>query len=74
MIVCLCHRVTDRDIAREAAAGCPSFEVLQEELRVGTACGACVDCAHETFHAHAAGACHGCDGAARRGGTSVLVA
>jgi len=51
MIVCICHRVSDRDIVREAHAGCASFEELQESLLVGTACGACLDCAHETFHA-----------------------
>lgn len=54
MIVCLCHRVSDRDIAREAQGGCGSFEQLQEQLRVGTACGACEDCARQTFEAHAA--------------------
>jgi bacterioferritin-associated ferredoxin len=53
MIVCLCHRVSERDIAREAAAGCGSFEQLQDQLRVGTACGACTDCAREAFDAHA---------------------
>jgi len=51
MIVCICHRVSDRDIAREAQAGCASFEALQDELRVGTRCGACTDCARKTFAA-----------------------
>ncbi|HEU6456237.1 MAG TPA: (2Fe-2S)-binding protein, partial [Roseateles sp.] len=45
MIVCVCHRVSDRDIAVAASSGCPSFEALQDDLRVGTACGACRDCA-----------------------------
>ncbi|MFG6416006.1 bacterioferritin-associated ferredoxin [Roseateles sp. DC23W] len=49
MIVCVCHRVSDRDIAIAASAGCPSFEALQEDLRVATACGACHDCACEVF-------------------------
>lgn len=49
MIVCVCHRVTDRDIAREAHTGCPSFDQLQDELRVGTGCGACIECAQEVF-------------------------
>lgn len=49
MIVCVCHRVSDRDIGRAAREGCPDFESLQDELRVGTACGACLDCARETF-------------------------
>lgn len=49
MIVCLCHRVSDHAIAREARSGCASFEALQESLRVATACGACSDCAREVF-------------------------
>jgi bacterioferritin-associated ferredoxin len=53
MIVCVCHRVSDRDIARHAAAGCPSFEVMQDDLRVATACGACHDCAREVWDQHA---------------------
>ncbi len=51
MIVCVCHRVSDRDIARAAREGCASFDELQHELAVGTACGACHDCAHDTFQA-----------------------
>lgn len=49
MIVCVCHRVSDRDIAIAASSGCPSFEALQEDLCVATACGACHDCAREVF-------------------------
>ena len=52
MIVCVCWRVSDRDIEREARSGCPSFDALQDELQVGTACGACMDCARKTFDAH----------------------
>ena len=51
MIVCVCHRVSDRDIEREVRHGCASFEELQDELRVATACGRCHDCAHDTFDA-----------------------
>lgn len=49
MIVCLCHRVSERDIAREVGSGCPSFDALQESTRVGTGCGACLDCARDTW-------------------------
>jgi bacterioferritin-associated ferredoxin len=52
MIVCICHRVSDRDIAHAASAGCASFDDLQDELRVGLGCGACHDCARDTFDAH----------------------
>ncbi len=53
MIVCICHRVSDRDIAQAAREGCASFDDLQFELLVATACGACHDCARQTFEAHA---------------------
>jgi len=53
MIVCICHRISDRDIAQAAREGCASFEDLQDELCVATACGACHDCARNTFHEHA---------------------
>lgn len=49
MIVCVCHRVSDRDIAIAASSGCPNFEALQDDLLVGTACGACRDCACAVF-------------------------
>ena len=67
MIVCICHRVSDRDIAREVRSGCADFASLQDELRVGTGCGACLEHAEATFLEHAAGACGGCPGAARCG-------
>jgi bacterioferritin-associated ferredoxin len=51
VIVCVCHRVSDRDIEREVRHGCASFDELQDDLRVGTACGTCTDCARDTFDA-----------------------
>ena len=53
MIICICHRVSDHDIARAARQGCPGFDELQLELSVATSCGKCHDCAHATFHRHA---------------------
>lgn len=49
MIVCLCHRVSDRDIRRAVAEGTRNFDLLQDETRVASACGACQDCAREVF-------------------------
>ena len=49
MIVCVCHRVSDRHIACAVREGCSSFVELQDELRVGTGCGACRDHARGTF-------------------------
>lgn len=54
MIVCICHRVSDRDIARAARQGCANFDELQQALSVATACGRCLDCARDTFHHHTA--------------------
>jgi len=51
VIVCVCHRVSDRDIEREVRHGCASFDELQDELRVATACGRCRECAMDTFEA-----------------------
>lgn len=58
MIVCICHRVSESQIAVHAQAGCSSFEDLQDDLRVATGCGACLDCARSTFDA-ARSACPG---------------
>ena len=52
MIVCVCNNVSDRDIAREAATGCPSFGQLQMRTGVAAGCGACHDCARQTFAEH----------------------
>ena len=49
MIVCLCHRVSDRDIHAAVRAGTTCFEVLQDDLRVASSCGCCRDCAKEVF-------------------------
>jgi len=49
MIVCLCHRVSDRDIAAAVQCGTRCFEVLQDDLRVASSCGRCHDCAREVF-------------------------
>jgi bacterioferritin-associated ferredoxin len=45
MIVCLCHAVSERDIARAASEGASTLTHLSERLNLGTCCGACRDCA-----------------------------
>lgn len=49
MIVCVCRRVSDRDIQREAQTGCSSFDELQMQTGVATSCGRCTDCARDVF-------------------------
>jgi bacterioferritin-associated ferredoxin len=51
MIVCVCRRVSDRDIEHAARSGCTSFDDLQMELGVATCCGRCTECAQETLAA-----------------------
>ncbi len=46
MIVCVCHRVSDREIARHARAGM-GFDDIQFELGVATQCGQCEGCARD---------------------------
>lgn len=46
MIVCVCRRVSDREIVRHARAGM-SFDDIQFELGVATQCGQCEGCARE---------------------------
>lgn len=57
MIVCLCHRVSDRDIAAAVKGGVASFDELQGELRVASGCGCCRKCAQEVFDAARQAAC-----------------
>jgi bacterioferritin-associated ferredoxin len=44
MIVCVCNRVSDREIARHVRAGM-DFDDIQFELGVATQCGRCEGCA-----------------------------
>ncbi len=46
MIVCVCQRVSDREIARQVRAGM-NFSDIQLELGVATQCGRCEGCARE---------------------------
>ena len=57
MIVCVCRRVSERDIQHAVRDGVGSFDELQDELGVATACGNCTDCARDTW-------ARACDGAA----------
>ncbi|MGJ7579984.1 (2Fe-2S)-binding protein [Variovorax sp. RHLX14] len=66
MIVCVCRRVSDRDIARHARAGM-TFDEVQFELGVATQCGRCEGCARDVVAqcsaSHPVAALHREDGA-----------
>lgn len=46
MIVCICRRISDREITRHARAGM-GFDEIQIELGVATQCGQCEGCARD---------------------------
>ena len=46
MIVCVCRRISDREIARHARAGL-GFDEIQLEIGVATQCGQCEACARD---------------------------
>ena len=53
MIICVCRRVSDRDIARAVHEGCTSLDDLQVELGVATGCGKCRDSVCTLLEQHA---------------------
>lgn len=61
MIVCLCRRVSDRDISAAVRSGTHCFDVLQDTTGVASCCGCCHDCAREVFES--ARAQHGVEAA-----------
>ncbi|HSV69921.1 MAG TPA: (2Fe-2S)-binding protein [Methylibium sp.] len=54
MIICLCHRVSDRELRHHAAA-CAEFEEVQVCTGAGTGCGQCVGHARAIFEHTQAG-------------------
>ena len=47
MYICVCNRVTDRQIREACANGAHSLQCLQQRLKVATCCGRCADCARD---------------------------
>ncbi len=45
MIVCICHRVSDRDIAKLATQGATDLAAVRAATGLGSSCGKCLDCA-----------------------------
>ncbi len=49
MVVCICNRVTDRQIREAARGGATSIAALSDQLKVATCCGRCRDCAQRVL-------------------------
>jgi bacterioferritin-associated ferredoxin len=62
VIVCVCRRVSDRDIHRAVDEGARSFDDVQTDLGVATACGSCLDCARTTWAEACSRTCGGLPG------------
>jgi bacterioferritin-associated ferredoxin len=45
MYVCVCNKVTDRQIRKACNDGAHSMECLRDRLKVATCCGRCAECA-----------------------------
>jgi bacterioferritin-associated ferredoxin len=71
MIVCVCNRVSDRDIDRAVREGTHAFDLLLDDTRVASCCGRCHDCAREVFDA--ACARHGVSAASAVGSSPAHV-
>lgn len=49
MIVCVCYRVSDRDIRQAVHDGVRDFEALQDETSCSRGCGCCRETAEAVF-------------------------
>lgn len=49
MYVCVCNRVSDKEIHQAVIRGVDSLESLKKELNVATCCGRCADCARQVM-------------------------
>jgi bacterioferritin-associated ferredoxin len=50
MYVCVCNKVTDRQIHEACNDGAHSLECLQDRLKVATCCGRCAECAQDLLN------------------------
>ncbi|CAC9536443.1 hypothetical protein BHECKSOX_1529 [Bathymodiolus heckerae thiotrophic gill symbiont] len=50
MYICICNAVTDRDIQTAIDNGACSMNDLSKQLKVGTCCGRCKDCAKKMLN------------------------
>ena len=76
MIVCVCSKVSDREIAKHVHAGM-SFDDIQLELGVATQCGCCEQCARDVVQQCSASRPHAalhCETAQADAGQHVAVA
>lgn len=47
MYICVCNRVTDRQIHETVAAGATTLRQVRKQLPIGTQCGRCMECASQ---------------------------
>jgi bacterioferritin-associated ferredoxin len=50
MYICLCHGITDTQIESAIDSGAETMKQLKCELKVGTQCGKCCQCAKKVLN------------------------
>jgi bacterioferritin-associated ferredoxin len=50
MYVCVCNKVTDKQITEAVRRGTDTLEAVSRELGVASCCGRCRDCALRVIH------------------------
>ena len=50
MYICICNAVTDKDINKAIKNGACSMNDLSKQLKVGTCCGRCKNCAKKILN------------------------
>lgn len=50
MFVCICHGVSDKTIEASIEDGATTFKQLKAELKVGSQCGKCCNCAKQVLN------------------------
>ncbi|MFY8275436.1 (2Fe-2S)-binding protein [Pseudoalteromonas sp. SSDWG2] len=50
MYICLCHGVSDKKIEQAIDQGARSMRDLSQELKVGSQCGKCCNCAKKILN------------------------
>ena len=73
MIVCVCNRVSERDIEHAVRAGNHHFDAMCDDTRVASCCGRCHDCARAVFDAACARHGVGPAGAVGHGGRGGML-
>ncbi|QBY04132.1 hypothetical protein E2K93_06920 [Thalassotalea sp. HSM 43] len=52
MFVCICHQITESDLANAVEQGANTMKEIREQLNVASQCGKCVQFAKQVLEEH----------------------